>query len=196
MKHFNVSELTLENSYQWPFWVKYLSATLLALLLIGIGYRVFIKSEFELYDVLTTNQQTLKAQFEQKQQLAANLQAYKKQFDIINQRFDTMLKQLTSQNETPGLLEDISRTGKTSGLTFELFAPGPEVHHNFYSELPVTIKVVGNYHQLALFVSRVSEMARLVSLHDFKLSVVSRGQETDELLQMEIIAKIYRYQLI
>jgi type IV pilus assembly protein PilO len=202
MKNLQLSELTLENVGQWPLVVKYLSAALLAILILGLGYWLIIKHNFELYDTLKNDEQTLKAQFEYKQQLAANLQSYKNQLQIMNERFGNMLKQLPAQNEMPGLLEDISKTGIASGLTFELFAPMPEVVHDFYIELPINIKVVGDYHQLALFLSRVTEMPRIVTLHDFQISVVSKDKDKEvekkqqnhgELLQMEITAKIYRY---
>ena len=200
MKNLSLSELNLENIDQWPSLVKYSSAALLAVLIVGIGYWFIIKPNFEAYDTLLTEESTLKTQFEYKQQLAANLQAYKNQLQIMNERFGNMLKQLPAQNEMPGLLEDISKTGTASGLTFELFAPMPEIVHDFYIELPINIKVVGNYHQLAVFLSRVTEMSRIVTLHDFNITVVPKDKDAPaqqikqgELLLMEITAKIYRY---
>lgn len=96
----------------------------------------------------------------------------------------------------PGLLEEISKTGVASGLTFELFAPQPEVSHDFYVELPIKISVVGTYFQLAMFVSRVAQMNRIVTLHDFSIEGVSSKDQKivsgDELV-MNITAKIYRY---
>lgn len=196
MTNLNLNELTLENVGQWPTLVKYLMAFLLALILIGLGYWVLIKGSFEQYDTLLTQEETLKSDFEQKQQQAANLNNYKNQLQIMNERFGNMLKQLPAQNEMPALLEEISRTGIASGLTFELFAPMPEVMHDFYIELPINIKVVGNYHQLAVFLSRVVQMSRIVTLHDFK--IVPKEDEDKKasnggLLEMEITAKIYRY---
>ena len=141
----------------------------------------------------------MKTQFEQKQREASNLQAYRNQMAIMEERFGTMLKQLPTQNEMPGLLEDISKTGIASGLTFQSFTPMPEIQHDFYIELPIKIAVNGNYHQIAIFLSRVAEMGRIVTLHDF---VVGRGMlgnlslqkdESGDKLTMEMTAKIYRY---
>jgi len=153
MSSFNIRELTLENLGQWPKIVKIGVVTFLCALLIGMGYWFIIKDNFAQYDLLVEQEATLKTEFEMKQHQASNLQAYRNQMKIMTERFGTMLRQLPSENEMPGLLEDISKTGIASGLTFELFAPMPEVKHDFYIELPIQIAVVGNYHNLAVFVA-------------------------------------------
>ncbi|MFC3908429.1 type 4a pilus biogenesis protein PilO [Legionella dresdenensis] len=201
MNNFNLNELTLDNVGQWPATVKYIMAGLVAAAVIGLGYWLFIKPNFEQYDSLLAQQETLKQDFERKQQQAANLQAYKNQLQIMNERFGNMLKQLPAQNEMPGLLEDISKTGVASGLTFERFAPEPEVKHDFYIELPIKIAVIGNYHELAVFLSRIAEMSRIVTLHDFDIKPVDAEKQQvkpakpagGDQLKMEITAKIYRY---
>lgn len=68
-----------------------------------------------------------------------------------------------------GLLEDITRTGLGSGLEFEEIKLQPEVAQQFYIELPINIKVIGGYHDLATFVSGVSSLPRIVTLHDFEI---------------------------
>ena len=199
MINLNLNELTLENVGQWPNLVKIGVAVFLSFLLIGLGYWLIIKDNFEQYDVLKAQEGTLKSDFEFKQHQASNLQAYRNQMEIMEERFGNMLKQLPTQNEMPGLLEDISKTGIASGLTFELFAPLPEVLHDFYIELPIKTSVIGNYHQFAVFLSRVAQMSRIVTLHDF---VIGRGGATEadkmkntsaDQLNMEMTAKIYRY---
>ncbi|KTD22425.1 type 4a pilus biogenesis protein PilO [Legionella londiniensis] len=196
MNNINLSELTLENIGQWPKPVKIGVIVFLSLLLVGMGYWLIAKKNFEQYESLKEQEPALKAKFELKQHQASNLQAYRNQMQLMEERFGTMLKQLPAKNEMPGLLEDISKTGIASGLTFELFAPMPEVQHDFYVELPIKIAVVGNYHQLAVFVSRVAEMSRIVTMHDFVIEPASAEQQkngaSDQLI-MRMTAKIYRY---
>jgi len=196
MTNFNLNELTLDNIGQWPKFAKIGIVVFLALLLIGLGYWLIVKENFEQYDRLKAEEATLKVDFELKQRQASNLNAYRNQMVIMQERFGNMLKQLPTQNEMPGLLEDISKTGVASGLTFELFAPLPEIQHDFYIEVPIKVGVVGNYHQFAVFLSRVAQMSRIVTLHDF----VVEGVTTDKLksnpnglLSMQMTAKIYRY---
>lgn len=201
----NLNELSLDNVGQWPAPIKYSILIFLMVLIVALGYWLIVMGNFNEYNNLQAQEITLKKDFEMKQHQASNLRAYQLQMTEMKDRFGNMLKQLPTQNEMPGLLEDISKTGIASGLSFELFAPMPEVLHDFYIEVPIKIIVVGNYHQFAVFLSRVAEMSRIVTLHDF---VISRNESNTakqeklteeklanagELLTMEITAKIYRY---
>jgi len=196
MNKINLSELTLDNVGQWPIAIKLGVIAGMSVLIIGLGYWLIIKSNFEQYEILQAQERTLKTDFETKQQKAANFQAYRNQLQLMNERFGNMLKQLPAKNELPGLLEEISKKGTASGLKFELIAPQTEVEHDFYIELPIKITVVGTYMQLAIFLSRVAEMNRIVTLHEFSIEGVSSGDNkivSEDELVMNITAKIYRY---
>jgi type IV pilus assembly protein PilO len=101
------------------------------------------------------------------------------------------LRQLPSDTEVSGLLEDITRTGLGSGLEFEEIKLMPEVTQPFYIELPIQITVTGAYHDLATFVSGVAGLPRIVTLHDFNIESVAPGSGSK--LRMNILARTYRY---
>lgn len=194
--NFNVRELTIDNIGKWPKSIKIAVILILSLVLVGLGYYLFIGSSIEKYNTLVAQEIKLKVEFEGLQQKASNLDAYRNQMKTMKDRFGVMLRQLPTQNEMPGLLEDISKTGIASGLTFVLFAPSPEILHDFYIELPIQIIVIGTYHQLAIFLSRVAEMNRIVTLHELVLEQASVDKSKTvqgEQLVMKITAKIYRY---
>ena len=194
--NFNVRELTIENIGKWPKPIKIGVILILSLVVLGLGYYLFIGPTIEKYNTLVVQETKLKVEFEGLQQKATNLDAYRNQMKIMNERFGAMLRQLPTQNEMPGLLEDISKTGIASGLTFVLFAPSPEILHDFYIELPIQMIVIGNYHQLAVFLSRVAEMNRIVTLHELVLeqAPVDKNKTVQgEQLVMKITATIYRY---
>ena len=196
MARINLNELTMENLGQWPMPVKISVLFGVSILIIALGYWLIIQDNFSKYDRLKAQEKTLRADFESKQRQVFNLVEYRQQLQIMNERFASMLKKLPAKNEMPGLLEEISKTGVTSGLKFELFAPQPEITHDFYVELPIKIAVVGSYFQLAIFLSRVAEMDRIVTLHEFSVEGVTSKEHklvsVDELV-MSITAKIYRY---
>lgn len=194
--NFSFSNLSLDNVGQWPTMVKAAVLAFFSLVIIGIGYYLFIQPNLEEYEKAMQKQITLKETFQRDQKLAANLNEYRRQLHQIEERFGNMLKQLPTQNEMPALLEDISKTGTASGLTFKLFAPMPEVLHDFYIELPINIIVIGTYSQLAIFLSRVAAMSRIVTLHDFSIESVNSEEQNAVLgdkLEMKITATIYRY---
>ncbi|KTC79010.1 type 4a pilus biogenesis protein PilO [Legionella cherrii] len=196
MNNVNLNELTLENVGQWPLVVKICVLLGVSFLIIALGYWLIIQDNFTQYSKLEGQEATLKTDFQNKQRQLYNLPAFREQLQIMKERFVLMLKQLPEKNEMPGLLEEISKTGVASGLRFELFAPQPEVMHDFYVELPIKISVVGTYFQLAMFISRVAEMNRIVTLHDFTIERVSSKDHktvSEDELVMSITAKIYRY---
>lgn len=196
----NLNELTIENMGQWPKPVKIGLVVVISLFLIGLGYWLIVKANFDNYNVLKTQETALRTDFESKQYEASNLFEYRNQIALMQERFGNMLKQLPTENEMPGLLEDISKTGVASGLTFVLFAPTREIPHDFYVELPIEIAVVGNYHQFAMFLSHIAQMGRIVTLHNLAIETQEQKQTSQkqnstpgEKLTMKLTAKIYRY---
>ncbi|MCB1849585.1 MAG: type 4a pilus biogenesis protein PilO, partial [Gammaproteobacteria bacterium] len=123
-----------------------------------------------------------------KQAKAVNLEKYEKQLEEMKQSFGAMLRQLPDKTEVAELLVDVSQTGLASGLEFELFDPLGENRKEFYAELPIKIKVLGNYHQFGNFISGLATLPRIVTIHDIEIT-----QGKDKRLQMEAVAKTYRY---
>lgn len=191
LRKLDLSELDLNNIGSWPSAVKFIAGLLLLLLVLGLGYNFHLK---DLQAQLTQHQAeevTLKEQFLNKASQAANLEAYKEQMKEMEVSFGALLRQLPSDTEVPGLLEDITRTGLGSGLEFEAIKLLPEVTQQFYIELPIEIKVIGTYHDVATFVTGVASLPRIVTLHNFELLPVSAGSTSK--LRMSILAKTYRY---
>jgi type IV pilus assembly protein PilO len=75
------------------------------------------------------------------------------------------------------LLTGISRAGKDSGLEFELFEPKPERKKDFYAEIPVEIKVVGDYHGVATFFESVAGLNRIVNIRDVDMAPDKSSQK-------------------
>ena len=94
-----------------------------------------------------------------------------------------------------GLLTDINQAGLGRGLEFELFRPGQEVQAEFYAEMPISIKVLGNYHDLGAFATDISKLSRIVTLNDVILNSNNNDIKpaNDNILVMETTAKTYRY---
>ena len=130
----------------------------------------------------------LRQTFEAKAKKAANLAAYEQQLDEMKESFGAMLRQLPNKTEVAELLVDISQTGLASGLEFELFKPQTEVPKEFYAELPISIRVKGNYHEFGNFISGVAALPRIVTVHDINMQPGEDGE-----LTMDMLAKTYRY---
>lgn len=191
LRKIDVNDLDLNNIGSWPAAIKVIACILVMAVVLALGYNFHLKELQEQLDRQAAEEQTLKQQFSTKAFQAANLEAYKTQMKEMEESFGALLRQLPSDTEVPGLLEDITRTGLGSGLEFEEIKLLPEVTQQFYIELPIQISVVGGYHDLATFVSGVASLPRIVTLHDFEIKPASADSTSK--LKMSILAKTYRY---
>jgi type IV pilus assembly protein PilO len=155
----------------------------------GAGYYAIIEDKYIELQSLESNESKLKTSFEKKYAKAVNLDAYKAQMVEMRDMFTSMLQQLPRKSEVANLLIDISKTGLINGLEFELFKPEPERRIDFYIELPISMNVIGSYHQLGNFISEIAAMPRIVTVHNLQIS----PQKSGNILSMKIDAKTYRY---
>ena len=191
LRNIDFNDLDTSNIGSWPAAVKAMAGALLMVLVLALGYNFFISDMENQLEAKRQEEDTLKEQFASKARMAANLELYTQQMKEMENTFGVLLRQLPSDTEVPGLLEDITRTGLGSGLEFEEIKLLPEVAQPFYIELPIQIMVTGGYHDLATFVSGVAGLPRIVTLHDFDLVPVS--PQGAPKLRLSILAKTYRY---
>ncbi|MFW0758191.1 type 4a pilus biogenesis protein PilO [Pseudomonas sp. H11T01] len=191
LRKIDLNDLDMSNMGAWPAAVKAMAGALLMVLVLALGYNFFLKDLQDQLDQQRADETTLKEQFATKAHMAANLEHYTEQMKDMENSFGMLLRQLPSDTEVPGLLEDITRTGLGSGLEFEEIKLLPEVAQQFYIELPIQITVTGAYHDLATFVSGVAGLPRIVTLHDFEIKPVT--PDIGSKLRMSILAKTYRY---
>jgi type IV pilus assembly protein PilO len=188
MKLSELNELDFQDMGSWPWPAKAMAIALLCGLILFAGYWFDTKDQQAEIERLAQKERQLKQDFKTNARKAANLELYKQQMTDMQQSFGAMLKQLPSKTEVAELLVDISQTGLASGLEFELFQPTAEVPLDFYAELPIKLRVTGQYHEFGNFVSGVAALPRIVTLHDFNIAPRKGGK-----LVMEATAKTYRY---
>lgn len=191
LRKIDINDLDTNNIGSWPPAIKALAGILLMIGVLGLGYNFYISDLETELDLKRAEESTLKDQYASKASMAANLELYTQQMKEMENSFGVLLRQLPSDTEVPGLLEDITRTGLGSGLEFEEIKLLPEVTQPFYIELPIQITVTGAYHDLATFVSGVAGLPRIVTLHDFDLAPAN--PDGGSKLRMSILAKTYRY---
>ncbi|AHE99350.1 type IV pilus inner membrane component PilO [Thioalkalivibrio paradoxus] len=185
----SINEIDFRNLGEAPAAVKGVIIALIIVALAGAGYWYFIKDQVEVLDREERREVQLRAEFEEKQERAANLAAYEEQLAEMERMFASLVQLLPSTAEIPNLLVDISQTALSVGLEIELFQPRGEANRTFYAEVPIQLRVRGTYEQLAEFVSGISAMPRIVTVHD----VYIRPGASDDDLLMDAIARTYRY---
>ena len=186
-----LNELDFSNIGDWPAVVK---AILILILCGAVGagwYFMYTEDQYKQLDRVEKIEQDLRQDFEIKQAKAANLEAYRAQLAEMQESFGSMLRQLPNKTEVADLLVDVSQTGLAAGLEFELFQPQGEVPKDFYAELPIKIRVIGDYHEFGEFVSGLAALPRIVTVHNVKISPRKGGGSAG--LVLEATAKTYRY---
>jgi len=106
---------------------------------------------------------------------AKQLNAWRNKRKMAEAQFRIVSKALPEKNEIPSLLANVSKSGQEAGLEFLLFQPMPDIVQDFYAEIPVSIQVVGGYHNVAVFFDQVSKMSRVVNIKNITMRPSADG---------------------
>ncbi|EKP0259271.1 MULTISPECIES: PilO family type IV pilus biogenesis protein TapO [Aeromonas] len=185
-----LNELDLNDITSWPKWAKGIFILFCCVLSGGAIYHYVIANSLTRLTQETGKEAELKGQFESKAMLAANLGAYKAQMIKLEQMVDTQLKQLPNTHEVAGLLDDMSFIATDNGLKLNRINWEPELKHEFSTELPMRIEVVGSYHEIGKFTADMAALPRIVILDSFTLG---QNKESGDLISMSMLAKTYKY---
>lgn len=182
-----------------PGSVRYFLLAVLLILILVAGYFLFIDDMNVELEQVRQQELALMADFEFKQQKSANLEAYEKQLTDMQELLQTMFRQLPGKTEMDKLLVDVSQTALAAGIDVQLFEPQAEAVQDFYAERPISIRMLGDYHEFGEFVSGVAALPRVVilTMHDISLRRASAGQsrygDSEGRLILEGRVKTYRY---
>lgn len=184
----DLRSLNMRDVGTWPVLPKVLALLLLFLAIVALGAAFDTKDQ---YDALTNAQAEegkLREQYSSKKAKAINYDLYRQQLAEIEQAFGALLKQLPNKAEMDALLTDINQAGLGRGLQFELFKPAAQERMaDFYAELPISIRITGNYHDMGAFASDIAQLPRIVTLNDVSIT------NDKGVLAMDAVAKTYRY---
>jgi len=195
LNELDISDIDFNNMGSWPPAAKGVVAAFVFLLVCFLGYQLVISDQALQLTTLQRKEIDLKKEFERKQSKAVNLEAYKRQMQTIKESFKTLLQQLPRSSELAGLVEELSYAATGAGCELLQAEFSDEKNQEFYTAKDIKIVVTGGYHQIADFVSRVSRLPRIVTLHDFKIEVGDGevpGSPGEKMLIMSATARTYR----
>ncbi len=173
----------------WTMLPKFVVLLAILVALPVAGYFGVWQGQLEELDKGVAQEEALKKDYLAKKTQAINLDLHKQQLREIDTQFGALLKQLPNKSQMDALLVDINQAGLSRGLQFELFKPAPsETAREFYSELPITLKVIGTYHDMGGFAADIGQLPRIVTLNDVSIDAAKDGN-----LAMEVTARTFRY---
>ena len=173
---------------QWPIIPQVLCAFGTLIGVIVMAWFLYLSGQQDELEQGQQEEVKLREEYKTKVRQAINLESLRKQKDQVNEYVSTLEKQLPSKAEMDALLSDINQAGLGRGLQFELFKPGQVVVKDYYAELPIDIKVTGNYHDIGSFTSDIANLPRIVTLNNLNLVTGKDGT-----LTLEAVAKTFRY---
>lgn len=143
------------------------------------GYFYFLMNPlWEQKGKLELDLQKLQADLAQKRSIAANRPKLEAEIKELDKQLQAALVKLPEEKDIPNLLTQINTLGQQNGLEFQLFRPSPPVRKGFYAEVPIDIRVQGQYHTLGGFLDKVSKLERIVNVTDIKVTPLAVQQQT------------------
>ncbi len=128
----------------------------------------------------------------EKQAIADNLNERRKEMDALDQRFQEALTQLPEKKDIEELLSQLNDVGKKSGLEISKVTPGGEASEGFYSRIPISMSVSGNYNEIAMFLQEIANLRRIVNVTNLKLaSPTVKGDKV--MLASDFMATTFRF---
>jgi type IV pilus assembly protein PilO len=176
---------TLEPRQRW------LLLGLMGCLLAGVGYYLHARQS-EQVDLLTTEVQELKQSVQKHQAIAARQHELKDRLAALDRALQVALTLLPETREIPDLLTQISQLGMNAGLEFRLFKPEAEKTADFYAEVPVTLAILGKFHDVAKFFDHLSKLSRIVNVTDIKIAL-AKGNEDSSILTTNCLVTTFRF---
>jgi type IV pilus assembly protein PilO len=180
--------LDTRNPGQWPLVPRLMCGLATLVFVVILGWFLYLDGQQEELERGQQEEQSLRQAYQNKVRQAINLEGLRKQKAQVGEYVATLEKQLPSKAEMDALLSDINQAGIGRGLQFELFKPGQVVVKDYYAELPIDIKVTGNYHDIGSFSSDIANLPRIVTLNNMSLATGKDGT-----LTLEAVAKTFRY---
>lgn len=180
--------LDTKDLSSWPKLLKFGLYLLVVIVVVVALWSVWLSDAVDKLTLEQTKEVKLRGEYKAKLSKAVALESLKKQREQVQQYVTQLEKQLPSKAEMGALLSDINQAGSARSLQFDLFRPGEVVVREYYAELPIAVRVTGQYHDIGSFAADISNLSRIVTI-----SSMSIAPARDGTLTMDAVAKTFRY---
>ena len=164
----------------------------LAIVVTASAYFLLIQPEQEQLDSIRTQYEEARKTLAEKQLIADNLNERRRDMDKLEQQLQEALIQLPEKKDLEELLAQFNDVGKKSGLTISRVTPGNETNRLFFSEIPISMWVSGNYHEIALFLQEISKLRRIVNVSNLRLNTPTPRNDK-VFLSSSFVATTFRF---
>ena len=153
-----------------PLWQKVVVLGVVWLLLGGVFYYFLYSDKLAERNTLNAKLEGLKNESAKKQKLAADLPRFRKEKEELDGQLKLALEQLPNEKEIANLLENISDAARGARLYILTFKPGKETPRGFYAEVPIDMKIEGEYNSLISFFEKAAGLPRIVNMNNLNIT--------------------------
>ena len=171
-----------------------IALVIIFVILVLIGYwQFFLRAEWAARSQARAELLGLKAEAEQTRRIASQRPLLEREIKLLEVRLSRALLQLPGEKEIPSLLRGVAKLGQETDLEVALFKPGNPVAKEFYTEVPVQLKMIGTYHNLGTLFERLGKMDRIVNVADLTIRPAGKDQKAGASIQAEFGVLTYTY---
>jgi len=176
-----------------------LACAVAAALVLGLAWSLWLSDRLTAWSVSQSRESEMRVAYTQTLARVGALPALQSQKTQLEDEVHRLERQLPGAADLEEVMQDITRAGRSRGLVFELFKPGPPQLKTGHAELPVSIRVTGGYHDIGAFLGDLARLPRIVTLHALTLAPQANLASSDKapvlgsrLLVLEGTLKAYR----
>jgi type IV pilus assembly protein PilO len=167
-------------------------AAILALVAAGYYFMAYDDAHRNL-NAVRSRAQELQRQLTNVRAVANNVGEFEQEVATLERELEIALKQLPNRKQFEDLLQDITTAGKKVGVSIKSIERTREVEHDFYAEVPFTLQLEGNYHNLAMFFERVAKLPRIVNIGAMQITTANQSDKSSSELRVEGTATTFRF---
>lgn len=186
----------LEKIFGLPTKTKLVVAVIILSLPVALYFFIFAKEISEetdkLYQSINAPKTGLKAKIAELEGIRRNMDRFTQESGRLQEELAYAKSELPDRTEIASLLAKISDKAQDVGLEVKSFKPQTEIKHDYYAEQPVSIEVVGSYHEIAAFFDEVGRLPRIVNLDSFQIKEPSVGDD-EVVATSSVVATTYRF---
>jgi type IV pilus assembly protein PilO len=164
-----------------PFYGQVLIFFGLSLAIVGMAYFVFpnlseMKEDITEYEADLTEKNR---KIQEGLAIEQRLPEFEQEIASLEAKLSDVAQILPTNQETGDLLSWIKNVGDQSNLDLKSFSPGGLQPAEFYSQFPIDMQIIGRYHDLGLFLDRVSKYSRIINVDNLSVtSILGQGEKT------------------
>ena len=176
-----------------PFWGQVLLMVALSAGLVGIAYYLFpnLKEKGEAIQAINVELEELNAKIVEGRAIEQKLPEFEQEVANLQRKLGDVQQILPTDAQTGDLLRWIKNMTDQSNLGLKAFAPGGLRPVDFYKEFPIEMDVVGRYHDLGIFLDRVSKYSRIINVDNLRMS--ANAGDGDKTIRASFTATTFVY---